>query len=361
MAHMAKYKMAAVAPMLDHYERVAETERGYRRDNIDFERTVLNYTIGAAGDSRQAVADAVERHEAVTGKALRKDANVLVDWVVTLPEDCPDDRAEDFFVAVVDFVRARYAGEVIGGWVHMDEARPHIHIALLPVIDGKLQSSKMVNRADLRTFHADLGHAVDAALGFHVSIELGEEQKVKKALSKLDQTEYKAAVAELERIERETDAGFQRLEEVRQSVEDAESFAEAKAGDLANLPTKREAAAEQRRLEAESLDLANRLGRLEGELAVAREEAVHVRQDSKAAGRRVERAFTRIAGNDGRNEVIAGDVLKRLVLFLLRRFTTVDDVRQAVRQRIQRGDERRSATFSPQNAIVIPERGRKGR
>ena len=86
MAHLAHYKRSGAAPMLAHYERRAELERGYSRENIDSLRTAQNYAIGAdspqvlAAALRSRVADAIAAHEADSGKAVRRDANVLSDW-----------------------------------------------------------------------------------------------------------------------------------------------------------------------------------------------------------------------------------------------------------------------------------------
>lgn len=202
MAHVAKVKSSGVAPMVGHYAREAEA-RGYERDNIDKSRTRFNYEIRSgseplAAEVRWRVSEAVRAHEEASGKALRKDANVMMDWVVTLPKDCPEERAAEFFTATVNFIADRYGAEnVPGGFVHMDETTPHVHVPVVPVRDGKLQASKVVNRRDLQTFHKDLSAAVDDALGFHVSVELGEDQKGAKQLSALSQDEYKAAKDEL--------------------------------------------------------------------------------------------------------------------------------------------------------------------
>ena len=44
MAHVEKFKAAAIAPMLHHYTR--DNERTLSRENIDRERTRENYRIG---------------------------------------------------------------------------------------------------------------------------------------------------------------------------------------------------------------------------------------------------------------------------------------------------------------------------
>lgn len=222
MAHVAHYKRAGVAPMLAHYERRAELERGYRRENIDPERTGLNYAVGAASPQelaaalRSRVAEAIAAHEADSGKAIRRDANIVSDWVVTLPKDCPPEDARKFFETAVDVCRARYGAEnVLGGFVHMDETTPHVHIPVVPVKDGRIRAAKVFTRSDLQRFHKDLGKAEDAALGRHVSVVLDQEQQGEKQLSHLGQEEYRAAKDEARRA-------AEKASEARKAAETAE-------------------------------------------------------------------------------------------------------------------------------------------
>lgn len=220
MAHVAKVKSAGVSPMVGHYAREAE-KRGYVRENIDPERTALNYEVGCdfrtplAEQVRDRVSSAVEEHERTAGKAVRKDANVMMDWVVTAPKDLKPSDQRKFFNEVVGFIQERYGKEnVPGGFVHMDEAAPHVHVPVVPVLDGKLVAAKVINRADLRTFHGDLGKRIDAALGYHVSIELDEKQQGEKQLSHLDQREYIAAKDEIAATKTRLEHLQRRCEEV---------------------------------------------------------------------------------------------------------------------------------------------------
>lgn len=114
MAHVLKIKQGAVAPLVAHYERRPELERGFVRGNIDPERTALNYNLRPS-DVRQEVGLAITQHEQESGKGIRRDANVLLDWVVTLPQDCPREMHREFFESVARFMEGRYGkGNVLG-------------------------------------------------------------------------------------------------------------------------------------------------------------------------------------------------------------------------------------------------------
>lgn len=247
MAHVAKIKSSGVSPMLGHYERKAEA-KGYERENIDPERTHLNYAVGFKGGVhalsravKERVSEAVRGHEAASGKALRKDANVVMDWVITRPRDCPEELTEAFFASSVKFIQERYGDEnVPGGYVHLDETTPHMHVPVVPVKNGKLQASKVINRADLQSFHKDLADRIEHDLGVRLSIELAKDDHLDRALYHADsQEQFKAARdAALSSISDEMRAAEERLERLRGKEEElareveelepaAESFAES--------------------------------------------------------------------------------------------------------------------------------------
>lgn len=270
MAHVTKLKAGAVASMVGHYNREAE-RRGYERENIDPEQIGLNYAVGAetpddlATAVRGRVSEAVASHERESGKALRKDANVLCDWVVTAPRDLPEERQADFFRAVVEHIQSRYGSEnVPGGFVHMDETRPHVHVPVVPVRDGRLVASKVINRADLKTFHGDLRKSVDAALGMHVSIELDEQQKGEKQLSALSQSEYIAAKDEIA-------ATKTRLEHLQREVEELEPVAQTVDESLRTLWTDRNDGRREKVLAGEIEGLRSALSASEGKCECLRE------------------------------------------------------------------------------------------
>lgn len=306
MAHLAHYKRSGAAPMLAHYERRPELERGFTRENIDASRTAENYAIGA--DSPQALAaalrsrvdGAIAAHEADSGKAIRRDANVLSDWVVTLPRDCPRQDARRFFEVAVDLCRERYGAEnCLGGFVHMDETTPHVHIPVVPVRDGRLRSAKVFTRSDLQRFHKDLGRAEDAALGRHVSVELDPGQQGEKQLSHLGQAEYVAAREEAARAaeraaaaedarraaEEAQRAAQDRLECLQAAERDAESLAAAGLGEVRRVAREGGwAGGREQAAQAENQELRGRLASLEGESRELGERVAALEEEAQGAG-----------------------------------------------------------------------------
>lgn len=227
MANMQKYKLGQIGHILDENAR----DEKYHAERIDSELTKNNYFLSKHCDysptnsaprldeMANRLAAAISNHEKVAGRSIRSDANLVFSWVVTAPENL---RAEDeraFFTATHRFLCDRYGGEdnCLTSVVHKDEptCRAHLHFDAMPIIDGKFQASKMVNRADLRTIHSQMNAYVDKELGYHVSIELDEKEVAKKALSKVPHRELTAAKAAIAAEEKEAQ---QRLECLRQRV-----------------------------------------------------------------------------------------------------------------------------------------------
>lgn len=218
MAHVEKFQAAALGRMCGHYERRAEIDHGYKRENIDNERSWLNYNLGPQRPESQVefINDRIDSLD--LKRRPRKDAVRMCDCVITMPKSFDPSRQREFFNAAYAFLSQRYGEEnVVSAWVHRDEAMPHMHFAWVPVTqDGRLSAKTVVNRLNLKTLHPDMQVAMETALGCKVEILLDPEKAGEKQLSALSQPEYVAAKAELARIENEIAAAGERLECVQQ-------------------------------------------------------------------------------------------------------------------------------------------------
>lgn len=203
MAHIAKYKADQIAPLVRHYER---SNRNYGNGNIDSFRTAGNTVYVSRPEGAEAFVESriAELH---LRRKPRKDAVRMCACVLTLPRDVRAGDDGTFFDAAYRFLAGRYGeGNIVSAVVHRDETQPHLHYAWVPVThDGRLCAKDVVDRADLQTLHPDLNAAVDAALGYHVSVVLDEGQVLDKAISKLPQAEMAAVRAELAGVRAEVE------------------------------------------------------------------------------------------------------------------------------------------------------------
>lgn len=201
MAHIAKYKAASCGHMLAHYRRDASS---LGRENIDPTRTKDNYTLGL--DDRDGKVRALngiepnwatvegriegvnEAAKAAGKRAVRKDAVVMADVVVTLPENVRKGDEGKFFGYTYWFLIQKLGKEnMMGGFVHRDEVRKdgspvrdHMHVPFTPILDGRFNYKKMCPRSFYQTMHGELGDYLEKRLGYRPEVELGEETRAQR-------------------------------------------------------------------------------------------------------------------------------------------------------------------------------------
>ena len=280
MAHIAKYKAASCGHMLAHYRRDASS---LGRENIDPTRTKGNYTLGL--DDRDGKVRAMngiepnwatvegriervnERAKAEGKRAVRKDAVVMADVVVTLPENVREGDEGAFFGWTYCFLADRLgSGNMLGGFVHRDEVRTdgspvrdHMHAAFTPILDGRFNFKKMCPRTFYQSLHKDLGDYLEQHLGYRPEIELGDETRALRV--------YTDKSADIDKVRGAVDMAVVQPaeEEAARIVADAQARADALVRDA---ETRRDALVAQvadgeRRLSDVRMQVDEETGRLE--------------------------------------------------------------------------------------------------
>ena len=218
MAHLEKYKASSVGHMLAHYRRDPSS---LGRENIDPARVGMDYTLAVdPADGQVKPMEGVEpnwatvegriervneRAKAEGKRAVRKDAVVMADVVVTLPENVRKGDEGAFFGWTYCFLADRIgSGNMLGGFVHRDEVRAdgspvrdHMHAAFTPILDGRFNFKKMCPRTFYQSLHKDLGDYLERHLGYRPEIELEDGKRAQKALSRVDKRDIDAARAEI--------------------------------------------------------------------------------------------------------------------------------------------------------------------
>lgn len=207
MANRQKYTRAAIGHLCAHYGREKDKEGNYYKfgnQDIDPTKTHLNYNLAALDQPLNQVEFIRKRMEEL--KCLkRKDVNVMISWVVTLPKEMNDRSEEEkrkFFEKVYEFLKERYGVEnVISAYVHMDEGQPHTHFAFTPVCYDKKKETYKFNaklvgsRKDLNTFHDDLDKQLTKEMGYttgvrngatEINMSIKELKEVQKRMNEID-------------------------------------------------------------------------------------------------------------------------------------------------------------------------------
>lgn len=321
--HVEKYKGAGVAPVSNHNARVYES-RGYRRENIDSSLSGENYRLGP---DRGPAKEWVNARVAALGlkRRPRSDAVLMCEWVVTLPESERGGERE-FFEAAYGAMAARYgADNVVSCWVHRDEpgARPHMHFDWVPVTrDGRLSAKEVLSRKELLAVHRDLGRELSQALGHEVHLLLPSEERGRRELSRLDDRQYRDAMAERERASAEAASASERaaaaegarraaedaqraaqdrLECLQRGVEDAESLAAAGLGEVRRVAREgRYVGGREQAAQAENRELRARVEALEGERRELGERVAALEGEGRGADARMDELAGRRDGAEGR-------------------------------------------------------------
>lgn len=206
MAHIAKYKATSVGHMLAHYRRDASS---MERDNIDPKRVKNDMVIGhyTNKDGRLVVGRVVPREgepnwgtverriervnevqKAAGKRATRKDAVVMADVVVTLPDNVRKGDEDRFFRLTYWYLSNKFGiDNMMGGFVHKDEvlkdgtpARDHMHVPFTPILDGRFNYKKMCPRMFYQNMHRELGDYLEKRLGYRPEVELAEETRAQR-------------------------------------------------------------------------------------------------------------------------------------------------------------------------------------
>lgn len=206
MAHIAKYKATSVGHMLAHYRRDASS---MERDNIDPKRVENDMVVGhyTNKDGRLVVGrvapregepnwGTVERRiervneaqKAAGKRATRKDAVVMADVVVTLPDNVRKGDEDRFFRLTYWYLSNKFGiDNMMGGFVHKDEvlkdgtpARDHMHVPFTPILDGRFNYKKMCPRMFYQNMHRELGDYLEKRLGYRPEVELAEETRAQR-------------------------------------------------------------------------------------------------------------------------------------------------------------------------------------
>lgn len=206
MAHIAKYKATSVGHMLAHYRRDGSS---MERDNIDPKRVENDLVVGHYtnkdgklvvgrvepregepnwGTVESRIERVNEAQKAAGKRATRKDAVVMADVVVTLPDNVRKGDEDRFFRLTYWYLSKKFGIEnMMGGYVHKDEvlkdgtpARDHMHVPFTPILDGRFNYKQMCPRSFYQSMHKELGDYLEGRMGYRPAIELDEETRAQR-------------------------------------------------------------------------------------------------------------------------------------------------------------------------------------
>jgi hypothetical protein len=207
VCHVQKFKSSDVRGIQIHNQR--ESKNNKNKD-IDPQKTKLNYDLHNPNpiNYTQRVKEIIK--EGYTGsRAIRKDAVVMNGILISSDngffKTLKPVEQKEFFNAAYEKIKDLYGEDkIVSAKVHMDETTPHMHVSLVPLIDGTLSSKKLFDRKALRKLQDEMPKYLKDK-GF--KIERGEENSEN---THVDPNEYKRN--EREKIRKEMEKEIKQLE-----------------------------------------------------------------------------------------------------------------------------------------------------
>ena len=132
-----KYKRENLKGIFRHNER---RNKNYSNDNINKEKSYLNYSIKSTQYSYEKEFDRIREKYNLKGQ-IKTVSNIACEYIITSDYDyferIGEEETKRFFETAYKFV-AKYKnlGEqyILSAKVHMDEQTPHMHLIFLPVV-----------------------------------------------------------------------------------------------------------------------------------------------------------------------------------------------------------------------------------
>lgn len=144
LSKRAGRKPSTLAQAAGHNLRSDQNERGARA-HINPARSDRNQILRGPDTPAKvaALAQSLMAEAGIDATKLRKDYTQAIELLVSLPPESGVNEA-GFFAAAVEWAEERYSmSNIISAVVHRDEAAPHCHILVLPLLNGKMAGAEL--------------------------------------------------------------------------------------------------------------------------------------------------------------------------------------------------------------------------
>lgn len=316
ICRVQKVKAAAVGSMQYHNDRLPGE---HSNPNIDHSKRGDNAEFIKHGSYRAEVNDRIERFRK-SDRKVRKDAVVLVEGVMTASPEFFEGKSRDevmaFFRDGFDFVKSEVGeGNMVHFTVHMDESTPHAHFGFTPIKDGTLSWKNYFDGRDaLRGWQDRFFEKVSKPWG----LERGEKdtgrthkdaaQMRRDAERELHEVQGQVDVkrTELDATNRDLAESTERLECLRQEIEELEPAAQTVAEGVRTLWKARSDGSREEELGSAIEGLRGRISDLSSQIADCNGRAEGIERGLPALRARYRELAERFNDNRSRVEQALG-------------------------------------------------------
>lgn len=221
MAHLAKYTLNS-AQMLFHHNLRHQDRTGeyvsYHGSKIDITKTHLNYRLDPNADPNEFITQRLSEIKV----QKRADVKVYCSWVLTVPQNLPQEKHKEFFESAYRFFSADYGAEnIVMASVHLDETTPHMHLGFVPVVrekknqkklgQEKVSAKELLTRTYMKNLHKRLKNVLEHDLNCRVDITID-----------LDDNAPKREYVPLATLKKQTEAEANKLQETERKLAELE-------------------------------------------------------------------------------------------------------------------------------------------
>ena len=177
IARIQKFEAKDVRGIESHDRRLAPPRTN---PDVDPAKIHANYSLHKSdGSFSQIIKEKIAALD--LKRALRKDANVMVQCLVTSDKAFFDtlspEQEKEFFQQSIDFIKERYGVDnIISAEVHRDEKTPHMHVNFVPIVGGRVSCKAMFGLGEYKK----LQDAFYAAVGQPWGLQRGEIHEDKR-------------------------------------------------------------------------------------------------------------------------------------------------------------------------------------
>ena len=210
-------------------ERENERDEHYKsrvNPQIDSTRTHNNYHVIGRTETYLSYID--KRISELAPKRKIKDDAVLINSFILGSDGAffstlSQEQQEDFFRDCTMFFAERYGEEnIISAIVHVDETNPHLHLNLIPALNGRLCSKQLFDRKALRSLQSDFHEQVGTKWGLQRGKEGSTAEHLETTAYKLKKMKEEAVAAVMQQSEAQ--AVIAEAERVQQAAEPAKAL-----------------------------------------------------------------------------------------------------------------------------------------
>lgn len=152
--HCQNYKASQLSAIDKHNRRL---NKHYSNTDIDTARSCQNHIYKAPTQSLyKDCKDIIDKRVIAHGGRVTKASNWLCECIFSYPEDLPQNKADEYFQLIIDYISARVGkNNVIMAVGHMDEGGlSHLHLDFIPITeDDRLSSKNVVTREFITSIH----------------------------------------------------------------------------------------------------------------------------------------------------------------------------------------------------------------